>query len=62
MLREELVSMVESPEYNTRSIYSTIGSDGSNFVERHMNYMSGFPSMNHLQYVQNLKLKTKIRK
>lgn len=61
VLREQLEAMVEDPVYNTRSIYSTIGNDGSDFVQRHMNYMGGFPTMNHLQYIQNLKLKTKIR-
>ena len=61
-LRAELVMMVESPEYNTKPLYSTTESEGSQFVEKHMNYMGGFPNMDHQQYVSNLKLKTKIRK
>src|ERR1700757_2232936 len=62
LLREELLAMVKSPEYNTRPIYSTVESEGSQFVEKHMNYMSDFRNMDHWQYVSNLKLKTKIRK
>lgn len=62
VLRAELVAMVESADYNTKPMYSTVESEGSQFVEKHLNYMGGFPNMDHHQYVQNLKLKTKIRK
>lgn len=61
LLRKELLSMVKSPRYNTRPIYSTYASDENQFVEKHMDYMSKFPSMDHMQYVLNLKLMTKVR-
>lgn len=61
-LRDELELMVVSPDYNTKAVYSVLESDGNQFVEKHMNYMSGFLSMDHWQYLSNLKLKTKIRK
>lgn len=53
--------MVKSAEYNTRPIYSLVSVDEFQFVEKHMDYMSKHPRMNHRQYVLNLKLMTKIR-
>jgi len=60
-LRKILVCMAESDEYNTRSMYSTLDKNGLTFVDKHMNYMSQYPNLNHSQYVLNLKLMTKIR-
>jgi hypothetical protein len=62
LLRDELVLMVKSPVYNTRPLYSPNDTTGSQFVEKHMIYMSNFLGMDHMQYISNLKLKTKIRK
>jgi hypothetical protein len=60
MLRKHLVDMAESPLYNTR-IYSMTSDQSSElFIEKHMNYMSGFPKLDHLQYISNLKLMTKV--
>ena len=53
--------MAKSKEYNTRTMYSTSDKDGLSFVDKHMKYMSLYPSLNCKQYVLNLKLMTKIR-
>jgi len=60
-LRLELVAMTKSPLYNTR-VLTLFDSDASFFVEKHMKYMSNHLTMDHSQYVQNLKLMTKLRK
>jgi len=60
-LREVLVNMTESDKYRTRSMYSTLDKNGLTFVDKHMNYMSQYPNIDHDQYVLNLKLMTKIR-
>ncbi len=59
VLRSELVAMTEDPIYNTR-IIAVIDGDPSVFVEKHMRYMSLHLTMDHSQYVQNLRLMTKI--
>ena len=60
VLRTELEKMVKSPLYNTK--VSTLFSDDSLFfIEKHMKYMSAHLNMDHSQYVQNLKLMTKVR-
>lgn len=53
--------MTDSPLYNTR-VFSLIDADPSFFVEKHMRYMSNHLTMDHSQYVQNLRLMTKIRR
>ncbi len=61
-LRKQLEALVKSPDYNTR-VYSLVSdSDGSLFVDKHMSYMSSHKTMDHAQYVSNVKLMTKIRK
>jgi hypothetical protein len=60
-LRDELVSMVKSSDYNTRSTYTALSNDELLFVDKHMNYMSNFPNINRRQYLSNLKLKTKLQ-
>lgn len=59
-LRNELLSMVNSPNYNTYVRYSLVESEGSRFVNKHMTYMANHLQMNHNQYVLNIKLMTKI--
>jgi len=58
-LRSELTRMVESGQYNTRSTYTSASVDELLFIDKHMNYMSNYPNINHRQYISNLKLKTK---
>lgn len=60
VLRSQLTEMTESPLYNTRVQGITDTPADVRFIEKHMNYMSSFPKMNHLQYISNLKLMTKI--
>jgi len=60
-LRAELTRMVDSALYNTRPIYAMGEGDKYQFVERRMEYMSKYPTMDHWQYVLNLKLMTKIK-
>jgi len=59
-LVQELTEMTKNPLYNTR-VVSMIDTDDLYFVEKHMKYMSNHLSMDHTQYVQNLRLMTKIR-
>lgn len=61
VLRRMLVDMTKSPVYNTHIQGIIDRPDEVRFVEKHMNYMSGFPTMDHMQYVSNLKLMTKIQ-
>lgn len=59
-LREELVSMTKNPSYNTH-VTALIKSEKSLFVEKHLKYIVGHPKMDPWQYVQNLKLMTRLR-
>ena len=61
LLRAELTAMTKSPLYNTK-VASMLDTDELYFVEKHMKYMSNHLSMDHSQYVQNLRLMTKLRK
>lgn len=58
-LRDQLTEMTKSPLYNTKVQGITDTPEDVRFIEKHMNYMSSFPKMNHLQYISNLKLMTK---
>lgn len=60
-LKDELREMGDSPLYNTK-IAALVEADTDYFIEKHMRYMSNHLSMDHFQYVQNLKLMTKIRR
>lgn len=60
-LREELLEMTKSPLYNTK-VPALVLSDAAYFIEKHMKYMSNHLRMDHTQYVQNLRLMTKIRR
>lgn len=57
-LKNELTAMTKNPIYNTHVF--AIDSDPLRFVEKHMRYMSNHLSMDHSQYVQNIKLMTKL--
>lgn len=58
-LRKELAKMATSKDYNTHSTYSVNDPKGLSFVDRQMRYMSQYPAMDHIQYISNLKVKTK---
>jgi hypothetical protein len=59
-LRKQLEDMAKNPMYNTHIQGLISYPDSIRFVEKHMSYMSGFPRMDHMQYISNLKLMTKI--
>jgi hypothetical protein len=59
LAHDELTKMTKSKQYSTRTMYSTSDTNGMSFVDKHMKYMSQFPSLNYVQYVSNLKLMTK---
>jgi hypothetical protein len=61
LLRDELVKMTKSKQYNTKSMYSTTDKTGRTFVDKHMIYMSQYPTLNHQQYISNLRVMTRIR-
>lgn len=60
-LRNELLAMTKDPLYNTK-VVAMIDVDESYFIEKHMKYMSNHLTMDHSQYVQNLRLMTKLRR
>lgn len=59
-LRAELEEMVKSSMYNTR-VVTLLDQGSSYFVDKHMRYMSHHLTMDHFQYVKNLRLMTKVR-
>ena len=61
-LRKQLEMMVKSPDYNTHILSLNGDSEGSLFVQKHLNYMSSHKTMDHMQYLSNLKLMTRINK
>ena len=60
-LRQELVDIAKAPEYNIQPYGQFHDPDSDYFVEKHMRYMSLHPTMDHWQYVSNLKLMMKIQ-
>ena len=60
-LRDELTKMAKSKNYNTNTMYSTYDPNGMSFIDKHMKYMSQYPTLNYNQYVSNLKVMTKIK-
>ena len=59
VLRQDLVDMTKSVLYNT-NIASMFDANELYFVEKHMKYMSNHLTMDHSQYVNNLKLMTRL--
>lgn len=62
LIRQELIKMAKSKDYNTVSSYSLSDPNGLSFVEKQMKYMSQYPNMNYQQYLSNLKVMTKSTK
>lgn len=56
LLRKQLLVMIQDKQYNTSHRYT----DGAEFITRHMDYMSQYPTMDHGQYILNLKLKLRV--
>ena len=62
VIRQELLDMAEDPQFNTKSVYTTVDSpESALFVEKHMAYMSNNLSINPEDYLANLKLRTRLR-
>ena len=55
VMRVELESMIQDPSFNTglREIDEA-------FVEKHMNYISRYPYIDPRQYINNLKMKSRV--
>jgi hypothetical protein len=63
-IKEVLTSIAADTAYNTKSSYSIAAQYSDHmipFVDKHMNYLNGHPSIDPDQYVSNLRLITKIR-
>ena len=60
LVRDELDKMMTSPLFNTKSTYSPASVGELSFVDKHMKYLSQHPTLNHQQYLSNLRLKTRI--
>lgn len=57
--------MASDDAYNTRSSYIANGTNYPDnlipFVDKHMNYLNTHPSIDHRQYLSNLRLMMRIR-
>lgn len=64
-IKATLISIATDKAYNTKSSYSVNEVEYPDhlipFVDKHMNYLNGHPSIDPDQYVSNLRLITKIR-
>lgn len=58
----QLEDMVNSPRYNTKVAGLDSDPYGVRFIEKHMDYMSRHRTMDHRQYIANLKIMMKIEK
>jgi hypothetical protein len=63
-IKKSLIEIAADSAYNTQSSYSVAAQYSDHlipFVDKHMNYLNGHPSIDPEQYVSNLRLITKIR-
>ncbi|MEI7682795.1 MAG: hypothetical protein WCJ24_00655 [Candidatus Saccharibacteria bacterium] len=63
-VKQALTDIAADKAYNTKSSYSIAVQYADHlipFVDKHMNYLNGHPSIDPEQYVSNLRLITKIR-
>ena len=61
VIREQLVTMMGDKTFNTSATYAATRDDALPFDEKHMTYLSDHPKLNPQQYMQNLRLKTRLR-
>ncbi|MEO6513914.1 MAG: hypothetical protein ABIR37_04490 [Candidatus Saccharimonadales bacterium] len=59
--REQLESMLKDPKYHTASFYTPTLDENMSFVDKHLMYLSEHPKLNFVEYLSNLRLKTKFR-
>lgn len=60
-LREELMAMENDPTFNTASTYMSSIKGEISFCDKHFAYMSMHQDIQPRDYMNNLRLKTKIR-
>ena len=60
-IREQLLAMMQDTAFNTCPTYAATREDQLPFDEKHMTYLSDHPKLNPQHYMQNLRLKTRIR-
>ena len=61
IIREQLLTMMQDKAFNTSSTYAATREDALPFDEKHMTYLSDHPKLDPQQYMQNLRLKTRLR-
>lgn len=61
LAREQLMKMMDDPEFNTRSTYSPSSEERMLFVDKHMKYLGQHPNLNPQHYLSNLRLMTRIK-
>lgn len=60
-IRQTLTEMMDDPEFNTASLYSTAAGEKQLFVDKHLRYLSQHTNLNADHYLSNLRLMTRIR-
>jgi hypothetical protein len=60
-VRQQLEAMTVNPAYHTASFYTPTSDENMSFVDKHLMYLSEHPKLNPLEYMSNLRLKTKQR-
>lgn len=61
-IRETLEAMMDDPEFNTTSLYSSAAGEKQLFVDKHLRYLSLHTNLNADHYLSNLRLMTRIRR
>ena len=61
-IRDILKEMMNDPEFNTKSMYSSTAGGDVLFVDKHIEYLSQHTSLNVSHYLSNLRLMTRVRK
>lgn len=60
-IRNTLKEMMNDPDFNTESMYSSAAGGEVLFVDKHMEYLSQHTSLNVSHYLSNLRLMTRVR-
>jgi len=60
-IRTILNEMMKDPEFNTKSMYSSLAGGDVLFVDKHMEYLSQHTTLNVDHYLSNLRLMTRVR-
>lgn len=61
-IRDILKEMMNDPEFNTKSMYSSTAGGDVLFVDKHIEYLSQHTGLNVSHYLSNLRLMTRVRK